>query len=401
MASTTKVVVGSVVALSLFAGAAWAYAQAGIAKVELVTPKPGEVIESIAISGRVAAPATVSFLAPESTSVSDMTVVEGQHVEPGELLIHLDDAAALAQVAQAEAALAQARAGTRELRTVSSKSAAAALDEARAQYEEAERVAAQDEKLFASGNITASALDRSRTALSVARSRKRAAVLAAASTSKQGAQFQSAVAAESFSEAGLVAAQRRAERLTVRAPAAGVVTTRDVEVGDDVRPGDPLLTLVLDGERELVIEPDEKNLSKLSVGQPARASAEAFPDQSFEATVSYIAPAVDAARGTIEVRLAIPDPPPYLRTDMTVSVDIAIDSNADGSTLPRSAVLELSTPRPWVMILKDGIVERRDVQIGLRGDERVQVLTGIEPGDQVIASPDVSLEPGDKAQRRP
>jgi HlyD family secretion protein len=401
VASTTKLVTGSVVALVLIAGGAWAYAQAGISKVEIISASPGEVVESIAISGRVAAPATVSFLAPESTSVAGVLVAEGQHVEPGQLLVHLDDAAALAQVAQAEAALAQARAGTRELRTVSSKSAAAALDEARAQYEDAERVASQDEKLFSSGTITASQLDRSRTALSVARSRKRAAELAAASTSKRGAQFQSAVAAESFSEAGLVAAKRRAERLSVRAPAAGVVTAREVEVGDDVRPGDPLLTLVLDGKRELVIEPDEKNLSKLSEGQPALASAEAFPDQSFEAKVSYIAPAVDAARGTIEVRLAIPDPPDYLRTDMTVSVDIAVDSNADGATLPRSAVLELTTAQPWVMVLKDGVVERRDVEIGLRGDERVQVLSGLEADDDVIASPGASLAPGDKAQRSP
>jgi HlyD family secretion protein len=365
-----------------------------------VGARAGEVVESIAITGRVAAPATVSFLAPESTSVAGVSVVEGQHVEPGERLVHLDDAAALAQVAQAEAALAQAEAGTRELRTVSSKSARAALDEARAQYDEAQRQAEQDEGLFASGTVTASQLDRSRTALTVARSRKRAAELAAASTSTRGAQFQSAVAAEGFAEAGLVAAKRRAERLTVRAPAAGVITRREVEVGDDVRAGDPLLTLVLDGDRELVIEPDEKNLSKLSEGQEARASAEAFPGESFEARVSYIAPAVDAARGTIEVRLAIPEPPDYLRTDMTVSVDVAVDRDSEGATLPRDAVLELSGSQPWVLVLSDGIIVRRDVVIGLRGDERVQVLSGLEAGDEVVAGPNPALLPGDAAERR-
>ena len=376
----------------------WAYARTRIARVATVELRTGRIVESLAISGRVAAPATVTFLASESTSIADAPVDEGAHVSSGQLLLHLDDAEALAVVAQAEAALAQARAGTREVQNVASKTAAADLNQARAQYEEARRIAEQDESLFARGLTTAAELDRSRTALTVARARRRSAQLAAAATSKNGSQWQAAVAAETFAEAGLVAAKRRAERLSVRAPAAGIVIERNVEVGDDVGQGTKLMTLVLDGVREVVLDADEKNLAKLAVGQPALVSAEAFPDQSFNATVRYIAPAVDAARGTIEVRLAILDPPDYLRTDMTVSVDIAVGWADAAATLPRSAVVDLGTPDPSVLVLKDGSIVRQTVSVGLRGEDRVQILGGLEVGQAVVDAPISDLEVGDRAQ---
>jgi HlyD family secretion protein len=271
---------------------------------------------------------------------------------------------------------------------VASKTAAANLQEARAQFEEAERVAERDAKLFASGTLTASEVDRSKTELTVARSRARAAELAAAATSTRGSQWQAAVAAQAFAEAGLVAAKNRAERLSVRAPAPGIVRERNVEVGDIVQPGSPLLTLVLDGPQELVIEPDEKNLATLSEEQRARASAEAFPGRQFEAKVSYIAPSVDPARGTIEVRLSVPDPPDYLRTDMTVSVDIIVDEADDALLVPRTAVVDLATPTPWVMVVEAGRTAKKPVQVGLQGSDEIEIVEGLDEGAVVVMRPD-------------
>jgi HlyD family secretion protein len=244
--------------------------------------------------------------------------------------------------------------------------------------------------LFDGGNLTAAELDRSKTAVTVARSRARAAELAAAATSKRGSQWQAAVAALAFAEAGLVAAKNRVERLSVRAPAPGVVRKRHVEVGDTVQPGTKLLTLVLDGPLELVIEPDEKNLALLEEGARARASAEAFPDRSFEATLASIAPSVDPARGTIEVRLSVSEPPDYLRTDMTVSVDIVVGQKEDALLVPAQAVADLATENPWVLVLEQGRGVRRDVVLGLRGAEQTEIVEGIDPSDRIIATPNAA-----------
>jgi len=369
--------------------------------VEVVRATRGPVLQTLAIIGRVASPAEVRFAAREPSAVTQTPVAPGDHVEAGQLLIHMDDVEALAMVAQAEAALAQAKAQTKQVRTVTSKTAAATLDEATAQLEEAQRRADRDGALFSGGTLTAAEVDQSRTALTVARSRARSAELAAAATSRRGAQWQAAVAAETFAEAGLLIARSRADRLSVRAPAAGVVTARPVEVGDVVQPGTSLVTLVLDGPKALVIEPDEKNLASLALGQPARASAEAFAGQSFDAEVAYIAPSVDTARGTIEVRLTVPQPPSYLRTDMTVSVDIIVAETQDGLTLPATAVMELASPSPWVMVVQAQRVRRQPVTVGLRGSDVVEIADGLSESDAVVAQPTPTLEDGARVRVGP
>ncbi len=370
----------------------------GPPEVEIVTAQRGQVVETLAIIGRVAPPASVRFAAREPTEIMQTPVDEGDVVDAGALLLHMDDAEAVAMVAQAEASLEQAKARTREVRTVTSKTAAATLSEARAELAEAQRNAKRDEALFKKGALNAADVDRSKTALSVARSRKRAAELAAAATSSNGAQWQAAVAAETFAEAGLLLANARLERLSVQAPAKGVVTERGVEVGDVVQPGAALLTLVLDGPKELVIEPDEKNLALLEIGQRALASAEAFPDQTFDATLDYIAPAVDPTRGTIEVRFAVPNPPAALRPDMTVSVDIVVGQSDDALTLPVSAVMDLAQADPWVFVVTGETLERRNVLIGRRGGERVEITGGITADDPVVLQPGAALEPGTRVR---
>lgn len=398
MSRSVRVVAGILGAIAAVGVVAWWLLASGTPTVQTVQPARGEVIQTLAIIGRVAPHAEVRFLAPESTSVMNTPLEVGDHAEAGTLLLHMDDAEAEALVAQAEAALVQAQAATKELRTVTSRTAAAGLSEARAELEEAERAEARDKDLFEKGVINRAALDKSKTAASVARSRKRAAQLTAAATSKKGSQFQSAVAAETFAEAGLVAARRRVERLSVRAPAPGIVIARPVEVGDDLTPGAELMRVALDGPEELVIEPDEKNLAQLALGQRALASAEAFPGERFDAAVRYIAPSVDAARGTIEVRLSVPEAPDYLRPDMTVSVDIVLDRREDALTLPDTAVMGLGTTEPWVFVLAGDRVERRAVEIGLRGGDVVEIRRGLEGTETVVQRPPPTLEPGARVE---
>src|SRR5690606_21066338 len=138
-------------------------------------------------------------------------------------------------------------------------------------------------------------------------------------------------------EARLSSARVALADASLRAPADGLVVRRLVDPGAVVAPGAPLLVFVADGATRLVVEPDESNLALLEVGQRALASADAFPDRAFPARLSWIAPAVDPARGTVEVRLEVPRPPAYLRADMTVSVEIEVARVDDGLTVPASA----------------------------------------------------------------
>ena len=101
-----------------------------------------------------------------------------------------------------------------------------------------------------------------------------------------------------------------------------MLISRSVEVGDVVQPGKALMVLAASGQPQILIQIDEKNLSKIALGQKAFGSADAFASQRFDAVVGYINPGIDAARGSVEVKLNVANPPAYLRQDMTVSVDI-------------------------------------------------------------------------------
>jgi len=146
--------------------------------------------------------------------------------------------------------------------------------------------------------------------------------------------------------------------------------------------------LALDGPTELVVFPSEENLGQLHVGAPATASADAYPDSTFQARVSLVAPSVDPSQGTVEVRLAVDRPPRYLRPEMTVSVNIEAGKRDQASVLPESVVRGLGTDSPWVAVVRDGRLTRQPVDIGLRADRYVEILQGVAEGQLVVPPQD-------------
>jgi HlyD family secretion protein len=171
-----------------------------------------------------------------------------------------------------------------------------------------------------------------------------------------------------------------------------------VEPGDTVQPGVLLLEMAAAGITELVIDPDERNLAWIRIGQVARASADAWPDDVFEATVSYIAPSVDARRGSVEVRLEVPDPPPYLRPDMTVSVDLTVGSKSGVVAVPSDAIRGPASGAQFVWVVRDGRVEQRVVTLGIRGDGHTEITSGLDPDTDVVLTTDRVLDDGQRVR---
>jgi HlyD family secretion protein len=183
----------------------------------------------------------------------------------------------------------------------------------------------------------------------------------------------------------------RLEQTRILAPQNGVILSRAVEPGDTVRPGATLFEMAADGEAQLVIEPDERNLAWIRPGQTARASADAYPQEIFDAEVSYIAPAIDPQRGSIEVRLRVPDPPAFLRPDMTVSVDLTVASKRQVIAIPSEAVRATGSPAPWVPVVERGRIARRTVTLGIRGAGHTEIQAGLDEGAEVVLATEVTL----------
>jgi len=135
-----------------------------------------------------------------------------------------------------------------------------------------------------------------------------------------------------------------------------------------------------------VVQIDEKNLSQLKLGQKALASADAYPAERFAAELFYINPGIDALRGSVEVKLRVPDPPAYLRQDMTVSVDIEVARRLDALVAPADAVFDAASGHPWVLAVVDHRATKKPVTLGLKGGGRVEIREGAAVGDRLIGA---------------
>ena len=191
----------------------------------------------------------------------------GQGVREGEPLLLLDDAEARAAAAEAGAAARQAAVRLEQLQRVSLPLAEAAATQARLTYDCAERERQRTETLAADGLVTETSLDDARKAAALSRSQLEAATVQAVSTRDRGVEERVARAALEQARAAQAAAEARLALLTIRASGTGVIIGRDVEAGDVVQPGKPLLVLAVDGPTLLTMDPDERNLAAIWMGQ--------------------------------------------------------------------------------------------------------------------------------------
>ena len=385
-----------IAALALVAlGAAFGVARFAFGpSIEVTKVVRRDVVQAIVASGRVETPYRVGIGSQIVGTVAKVPVAEGDRVKAGQVLIVLDAREAGALAKQAEVAVAQAEARLRQLRELQLPVASQSLRQAEVNLENAKATQERNRRLFESGFIGRSALDESRRALDVAQTQVDSARKQVETARPSGSDYAMAATALAQAQASLQAARARLAYTTIAAPRDGILIARDVEVGDVVQPGKSLMVLSPEGETQLVLQIDERNLSRLQIGQPALASADAYPNERFRAEVVYINPGVDPQRGTVEVKLRVADPPAYLRQDMTVSVDIEIERHANALALPADAVRDLGAAKPWVLEVNGSRTKRQDVTLGLRGEGWVEVRSGLEEGDLVVPAADTSVKPG-------
>ena len=356
------------------------------APVEVYEVWRGEIVQTVVASGRVMTPLRVSVSAVITERVARVPVEEGQSVRAGDVLIVLDDRDERAAVAQAQATVDQAEAKLRQMREVGLPSAQQSLLQAEANLRLARQQYARNQELTAKGFISQSALDDSKRNLDVAESQLKAARLQVDTNAPNGSDYLMAQTALAQARAALASSNARLEQTVIRAPVDGVLIARDVEAGNVVQPGKELMVLAPAGETQIVVQIDEKNLSQLKLGQKALASADAYPAERFAAELFYINPGIDALRGSVEVKLRVPDPPSYVRQDMTVSVDIEVARQIDTLVASADTVFDAAGGHPWVLAVVDHRATKRAVTLGLKGEGRVEFREGVAVGDRLIGA---------------
>ncbi|MDP3088289.1 MAG: efflux RND transporter periplasmic adaptor subunit [Methylotenera sp.] len=344
----------------------------------------GELVQTVVASGRVMTPQRITIAAETTGRVNEIPVSEGQTVKRGQLLIQLNDQDERASLAQATAAVSQARAKLRQLREVALPAASQSLKQAQTNVEQARKQYERTRDLQARGFISQAQLDEAKRNYDVISSQVNAARLQVETNRSDGSDLAVASATVAQANASLHLAQVKLNEDAILAPADGTLISRSVEPGDIVQPGKELMVLAADGETQILVQLDEKNLAKLALGQKVLGSADAYADQRFDAVVSYINPGIDATRGAVEVKMTVAKPPAYLRQDMTVSVDIETARRSGALVIPTGALHDASSIAPWVLVVRNNHTVKQSVKLGLRGDNSVEVLSGLKAGEGVI-----------------
>jgi HlyD family secretion protein len=338
-----------IIALALIAGAIAASIALRPPRIAVVVVQPSTLVRTLQFSARVATVSRVDVGATITGRVRQVRVEEGARVQAGQVLIALEEDELRAALRQAQATQVQAAATRRNAR------------------EELTRIQA----LVGQGFVTASRADDARRAVDVTQAQEGAAL------------------------AAVELARARLAQAHIVAPTAARVLERHVEPGQIVQAGKSLLSLALEGPTQLVAAVDERFLAQLQLGQHADVVADAFPEQRFAARISALAPAIDPQRGAVQVRLDLEGPsPPFLREDLTVSVEVETGRRAQALVLPLTALREGEA----VWVVDDARLHVRPVRLGLRTLEAVEVLQGLAAGEQVALGD--TAQPGQRVRPR-
>ena len=369
-------------------------------QVDALVLKSAPLVRTLQFSARVATLSRVDVGSTVTGRVVQVRVQEGAQVRQGDVLVQLESDELRAALAQAVASERQAQARLAGLRSSGRSAAQAVLAQADATLRAANASLARVQQLVAEGFYSPAQLDEARRAVDVARAQQRNAQAQIEANADAGTDVAQALAQLALAQAATVAARARLAQTDLVAPADARVLVRAVEPGQIVQPGKALLSLAQAGPTQLVAQVDERFLDQLQPGQKASVVADAFAGQRFAARVLSIAPAVDAQRGAIEVKFALDEQAPaYLREDMTLSVEVETARRERALVLPQ-AVLRgaVGGDAGTVLLLQDGRAQTRNVRLGLRTLDAVEVLEGLKEGDTVLSGG--ALQAGDRVRAR-
>lgn len=174
-------------------------------------------------------------------------------------------------------------------------------------------------------------------------------------------------------------------RVPVRAPFAGRVVARQATIGELVSPEDTLFTLADLSEVWLWIDLYERDLAHVRAGDRAEVRLDAWPEEAFAGELAYVADEIDPASRTVRARVDLPNRQRRLKPGMFARVTLATgEEPAPVLAVPRAAVQRDGAESVVFVRTGPGRFERREVAIGRIAGDLVEILGGLEPGDEVV-----------------
>lgn len=307
--------------------------------------------------------------------VVKMYAEEGMHVQQGQVLAILDESDARSRLISAQA---------------DRDATSAALADLKVNLTNADRELRRTEALETQGVASPQALDLARTTADSYRARIK-------STEEQ----------VRAAEARIKVAQQDLDNCTVRSPFAGIVVSKDAQVGEMVSPVSAgggftrtgIATIVDMNSNEIEVDVNESYIARVEPGQPVTSVLDAYPDWKIPSHVRTVIPTADRQKATVKVRISFDKLDPRILPDMGVKVtflgeDTGAAHAANRVLVPHDAVRR-ENGQSLVFLYRDGKVERRAVRIGATQGNDVEIIAGVADGDRIA----LATEPLKDGQR--
>jgi membrane fusion protein (multidrug efflux system) len=181
----------------------------------------------------------------------------------------------------------------------------------------------------------------------------------------------------------------------IRAPISGVVSARDVKVGQHIAVGDSTFKITDTSRLVAYLKIPQSELTKFAAGHSAEIHVDAMPGITFAATIARISPTVDARNGTFRATAYIDNKAGLLAPGMFARFDIAYEKHVDALLIPAAAIVR-EDRLTVVYVVTDGAAERRTIVTGIESNGRVEVLDGLAANEQIIVTGQGSLRDGSK-----
>jgi RND family efflux transporter MFP subunit len=326
---------------------------------------------AVVANGYVVARTKAAVSAKIPGRLAMLNVSEGSRVEKGAIIARLDNADYAAAVGQAEAELASARATLIESQSD--------RDQMQRDYVRVRDIHAQNPNLVSPQDVE-NADSRARQA--------------DARVNAQSARVDAAAA-------GLRVAQASLENTYIRAPFSGTVLRKEAEVGEVVAPSvgggltrGAVVTMADLATLEVEVDVNEAYIARIQGSQQARITLDAYPDTAFRGVVRQVVPTADRQRATVQVKVTIVDRDPRILTEMGAKVEfleVPRATPAGAQPVPEkprilvpAAAVHAEDGRSVVWIVRDGRLQKRDVDAGPVSGSFREIRSGLAGGEQLL-----------------
>lgn len=324
---------------------------AGTAPVRFMTVAKQRISEKLVYTGTLEARRKINITPDIGGKVARIYVEEGQRVKEGDIVAELDTQAIRLQLKQAEAVYAVAEAS----------------------YTDAKRNKERMDRLLEEKAVSEQQHEKVKLAFEAAE-----------------AQLQQAQAALNLARHGL-------DVSIMKAPWNGVVSSKNVEVGDVINPmmggysgASGVLTLMDFSKIKIIVDVSSADIPRIKKGQTALLRGGSFPDKEFRGAVQVINLTADPMTKKFKVEVAVDNPDYALRPGTFGEVVLEVSTHEDALVLPQKAVVE----NKYVYLVQDGKALKREITLGLQNSSWVEILSGVKEGDRVIVEGNYGLEDG-------